>query len=301
MRASPSPATTDALLAPLDPATAVEGQVRRGMMLMGVSLLLLFIGNTLARELSARLPVGEVVFFRFAGAFVVTMSLWIGVGAPALSARRLPLHALRALLVVGATFALYASTRHLPFADLIAIAYSAPLFVVLLAWPVIGERVGRRRAIISAVGFFGVLLVAFPGQFKIWSLGALAMAVLNSGATLCTRSLARSEDATTIAFCFAAFGMLFSMPVILIDWIAPDPFEFALLAVLGIVSGLSIHVHALAFRLAPASVLAPVDYVGVLLSVGIGFVLWSETPSAFMLVGGAVIVATGILLFRDPR
>jgi drug/metabolite transporter (DMT)-like permease len=277
-----------------------EATLRRGMLLMGGSLLLLFAGNTIARELSARLPVGEVVFFRFAGALLVTGFLWIGVGAPALAPRRLPLHALRALLVVGATFCLYATTQHLPFADLIAIAYAAPLFVALLAWPLIGERVGQRRALISALGFVGVLLVACPGQFKLWSLGAVAMALLNAGATLCTRSLARSEDPTTMACCFAAFGLILSAPALLLGFVTPDPFEFTLLASLGLVAGLSIHLHAHAFQLAPASVLAPIDYLGVLLSVGIGFVVWDETPSYFMLIGGLLIIGAGLMQFRKP-
>lgn len=282
------------------PHAEPEARLRRGMLLMGGSLILLFVGNTIARELSARLPVGEVVFFRFAGALLVTCCLWIGLGAPALSPRRLPLHALRSLLVVAATACLYATTQHLPFADLIAIAYSAPLFVAILAWPMIGERVGARRLAISAIGFIGVLLVACPGQFKLWSLGAVAMALLNAAAALCTRSLARSEDATTMACCFAAFGLVFSAPALLLGWVAPDPFEFTLLAILGLVAGLSIHLHAQAFQRAPASVLAPIDYLGVLLSVGIGFVVWDETPSLFMLAGGVLIIGAGLLQFRKP-
>lgn len=270
------------------------------MLLMGGALILLFVANTIARALSARLPVGEVVFFRFAGALAVAGGLWFWLGRPAMTPRRLPLHALRALLVVMATACLYAATRHLPFADLIAIAYSAPLFVALLAWPLIGERVGARRLAISAIGFLGVLLVACPGQFKLWSLGALAMALLSAAATLCTRSLARGEDATTMACCFAAFGLIFSAPGLLLGWITPDLRDLALLACLGLAAGVSIHLHAQAFRCAPASVLAPIDYLGVLLSVGIGFVVWDETPSLFMLAGGVLIVGAGLLQFRKP-
>lgn len=270
------------------------------MLLMGGALILLFVANTIARALSARLPVGEVVFFRFAGALAVAGGLWFWLGRPPMTPRRLPLHALRALLVVMATACLYAATRHLPFADLIAIAYSAPLFVALLAWPLIGERVGARRLAISAIGFLGVLLVAYPGQFKLWSLGALAMALLSAAATLCTRSLARGEDATTMACCFAAFGLIFSAPGLLLGWITPDLRDLALLACLGLAAGVSIHLHAQAFRCAPASVLAPIDYLGVLLSVGIGFVVWDETPSLFMLAGGVLIVGAGLLQFRKP-
>ena len=103
-----------------------------------------------------------------------------------------------------------------------------------------------------------------------------------------------------MACCFAAFGLVLSAPALLFGFVAPDPFEFTLLASLGLVAGLSIHLHAQAFQLAPASVLAPVDYLGVLLSVGIGFVVWDETPSYFMLAGGVLIIGAGLLQFRKP-
>src|SRR5690349_18487198 len=97
--------------------------LRRGAFLMACSLMLLVAANALGRQLAVRYPIGEVIFFRFCGArpFVILSSASAGLRISFLTRRR-GSHALRAILVMAATGALYASSRHLPFGDLIAIA-----------------------------------------------------------------------------------------------------------------------------------------------------------------------------------
>ncbi len=290
---------------PLDPA---QTEIREGMLLMGASLLFMLGANALARELATRLPVGEIVFFRFLVALpiVLACSLRPGVGADGTWRRSIEptqrhwLHVARAVFVVAATVSFYASSRHLPFADLVAIASSTPIFVALLSWPLLGERVGARAGALIAIGFVGVAMIAFPGRFEPWSFGALAMALCNTGAVLCTRSLGKTESAAAIGSRFACYGLILSVPGLALGFLMPLGVEFALLAALGLCAGLAIHLHAHAFRRAPASVLAPVDYVGVMLSIMIGFAVWSEIPSPFMIAGGMLIVASGVLRFRWP-
>src|SRR5947207_7662090 len=182
--------------------------------LMTGSLLLVLLVNALARELTGRYPVGEVLFYRFFGAAWLVAVLSGRELAGALCTPRLKLHLVRVALGVGATLALYLATQHLPFADLMAIAYASPLVVALLSWPALGERVGPRRAGLILAGFTGILVVAFPGRVELWSLGALAMAVLNAGALLTTRSLGRTESAATIGMCFAVFGTIATAPLL---------------------------------------------------------------------------------------
>ncbi len=274
---------------------------------MGASLLFMLGANAVARELATRLPVGEIVFFRFLVALPIvlacsmagTRSVGSAIGLLQPTQRQW-LHVARALFVVAATVSFYASSRHLPFADLVAIASSTPIFVALLSWPLLGERVGARAAALIALGFVGVMMVAFPGRFEPWSCGAIAMALFNTGAVLCTRSLGKTESAAAIGSRFACYGLILSAPGLVLGFLMPHGGEVALLAALGLCAGFAIHLHAHAFRCAPASVLAPVDYAGVLLSVMIGFAVWSEIPSPLMLAGGALIVASGLLRFRRP-
>jgi drug/metabolite transporter (DMT)-like permease len=274
----------------------------RGALLMGLSLLLVLLANALARDLASRYPAGEVLFFRFLCALPIVLACSGGAELQALATKRLPLHALRALLVVGATLALYVASQHLPFADLIAISYSSPLFVGLLAAPFLGEKVGRRRLLLTAVGFTGVLLVAFPGHIELWSIGALLMAVLTAFAALTARSLAKTEASEPMAVHFTLFGILFSSVLLFFGWVAPTPEDLLSLGALGLAAGLAIHVYVHAFRYAPASLLAPIDYFGVIVSAGIGMVVWSEIPTWFTVAGGTLIAIAGMLQFaRKPE
>jgi drug/metabolite transporter (DMT)-like permease len=268
---------------------------------MGVSLLLVLLANALARDLASRYPAGEVLFFRFLCALPIVLACSGGAELQALKTKRLPLHAFRALLVVGATLALYVASQHLPFADLIAISYSSPLFVSLLAAPFLAEAVGRRRLMLTAVGFAGVLLVAFPGHLEIWSLGALLMAVLTAFAALTARSLAKTEASEPMAVHFTLFGILFSSGLLAFGWVAPTPEDLLSLGALGLAAGLAIHVYVHAFRYAPASLLAPIDYFGVIISAGIGMFVWSEIPTWFTIAGGTLIVIAGMLQFSRKR
>src|SRR5262245_59298741 len=111
-------------------ATAAQA-LGEAILLMIGSLLLVLIVNALARELTSRYPVGEVLFYRFFGAAWLVALLSGRELARALVTPRLKLHLVRVMFGVSATLALYLATQHLPFADLMAIAYSSPLIVAL--------------------------------------------------------------------------------------------------------------------------------------------------------------------------
>ncbi len=265
---------------------------------MAASLCLVLVTNALARDLAARLPVGEILFCRFLGALPIVALLAAKAGVPLLTTQRIGTHILRAALGIAAMAALYVSSQHLPFSDLVAISYSSPLLVAVFAVPFLGERVSRRRFALISTGFLGVVLISFPGEFEIWSLGALVMATLNALAIIAARSLGRTENPLAIACQFALFGALLSFPLLAIDYRLPGPSDLPELGALGICAGLAIQLNAMAFREAPASVLAPIDYAAVVISVGIGYLAWSETPSLSMILGGALLIGSGVLQLR---
>jgi len=282
-------------------AIPAETAIRQGASLMAASLCLVLLTNALARDLAARLPVGEILFCRFLGALPIVLLVAAKARVPLFTSQRLGIHALRAALGIAAMGALYLSSQHLPFSDLVAISYSSPLVVALLAVPLLGERVSPRRFALISSGFLGVLLIAFPGQFEMWSLGALAMATLNALAAIAARSLGRTEHPIAIAGQFALFGAMLSLPLLALDCRLPGPSDLPELAALGICAGLAIQLNAMAFRHAPASVLAPIDYAAVVISVAIGYVAWSETPTLSMILGGALLIGSGVLQLRVAR
>jgi drug/metabolite transporter (DMT)-like permease len=271
------------------------------VLLMAGSLLLVLLVNAAARELTARYPVGEVLFCRFFGAACLLAILSGRALVPAIRTPRLKLHLLRALLGAGGTLALYAASQHLAFSDLMAIAYSSPIIVAILSWPLLGERVGGPRAGLILAGFAGILLVTFPGRVDPWSFGALVMALLNAGALIVTRRLGRTDSAATIGLCFAVFGTFFTAPLLVFGCTFPEARDGTLFLALGGAAGLAIHLHAQAFRRAAAAILAPIDYFAVVISPAFAWLFWAESPSSSMLTGGAVIVTAGILQLREAH
>ena len=282
-------------------ASSPAAAIRQGAALMAASLCLVLATNAFARDLAARYPVGEILFFRFLGALPIVLLLAARGRVALFRTPRIGLHAGRAILGIAAMAALYLSSQHLPFSDLVAISYSSPLLVAVFAVTLLGERVSRHRFALIAIGFLGVLLIAFPGRFEIWSFGALAMAALNALSAVAARSLARTDNPIAIACHFAIFGTLLSIPLLAFGCRLPGLADLAELGALGICAGFAILFNALAFRHAPASVLAPIDYLAVVISVGIGYVLWSETPTLPMLIGGALLMGSGMLQLRKAE
>src|SRR5262249_36392902 len=99
-------------------------------------------------------------------------------------------------------------------------------------------------------------------------------------------------------FYFTLFGALIALPCLAFGWTTPSLPDLGLLAGLGLFAGLAVKLHAEAFRRAPASLLAQIDYGAVALSIPLGFPLWGETPDWPTPAGGLVILGAGVLQLR---
>jgi drug/metabolite transporter (DMT)-like permease len=275
-----------------------HASITRGAFLMLGALTALMAVNALARELAGRYPLGELLVLRFGGSLVAFLLIALWGKTNHLRSRHRPVQAMRALFGVGGTLLLYAASRHLPFSDLIAISLSAPLFVTALSSPLLGERVGPCRAGLTLAGFCGVAMVAFPSTISLWSLAALGMALLNALVAITARSLARTEHPMTTGIHYALFGTLLALPIALPDWVMPTWSDLPLFLALAAAAAVAIDLNLRAFRHAPASVLAPIDFAGIALSALVGFVFWREIPTASTIVGGLVIAIAGVAQFR---
>lgn len=293
------PPAERSVLSPGPPAV-MGAEWRSGMagaaLLMAASLALVLTAGALARDLGGRYGAAEVLFLRFLLSLPVVAAAAVAMaGRRALSVTRPGGHAVRALSGVGAALIFYAATQHLPFADLIALSYAAPLFVVLLSGAAIGERVGAASALCVALGMAGVFLIAPPTRLEPWSLAMLAMAFLNAVCILATRRTAQADGPAATGLVFVLAGCLLTAPAALLTGFRmPDAADLPAFLLLGLAAGTAILLNAAAFRRAPAAVLAPIDYLGIAASAAIGFLWWGESPSPAVLLGGALIAAAGL-------
>jgi drug/metabolite transporter (DMT)-like permease len=272
---------------------------------MAASLAMFLLAGVLARDLSARYPVGEVLFLRFLLSLaVVAPFALVTAGRAALRSANHGLQAARAACGVAAAGLFYAASQHLTFAALVTVSYTMPLFVALLSRPVLGERVGPRRALLVVGGFCGVVLVLAPAGFEAWGFAALGMAVLNAACALGTRKLAATDAPATTSLLFVIVGACLTLPLAACSFspVAPaDAFGFLML---GVVSGMAVILNVGAFRHGPAAVLVPIDYFGIVAATAIGFLAYREEPTVSAIVGSGLIAVTGWaqlwIARRDP-
>ncbi|MBM3569380.1 MAG: DMT family transporter [Alphaproteobacteria bacterium] len=254
------------------------------------------------------IPVLQQMFFRNAGAFLPILVVLIATGGMAqLRTRRLGDHGKRAGIGLVSQFCFFYAFAHLPLADVVATGFAAPLFLTALAPFLLGESVGWRRWSAVAVGFAGVLLLLQPGQGggDYLSGAGYAGPILLGGTVLYAlvmvmlRQLGSTEASVTIVFYFSAtatVGLGLALPLV---WVTPaDWREWAILIGLGVFGGIGQILMTQAFRLAPASIVAPFDYSQILWAVLLGHFIWSEWPTALGWSGVGLVIASGLYILH---
>ncbi|WP_439541801.1 DMT family transporter [Hyphomicrobium sp.] len=276
-----------------------------------VAAVVLFSGlDTAAKYLVTRegLSVAQVVWSRFVGQFVLLLVLLPAFGimtAKALfTTNRFGLQMARSVLMVGTTAFNFLALEHLRLDQTITIVFLAPLVVALLAGPLLGEWVGARRLIAILVGFIGVLIAVRPG------LGAVPPAVLYAFAAmavyalfmLLTRYMAHFDPPLVTLFYSMFVGTFVGAPFAFAEWQAPpDILSCVLLASLGVLGGTGHWLFLHAYRLAPASAIAPFLYMQLLSMVAFGFAVFGDLPDVWTLAGATLIVASGVYLVQRER
>jgi len=225
-------------------------------------------------------------------------------GPRTLQTRRPQWHALRSVVMAGSMFAFFYALPRMPLADVLILAFTAPLIVTALSWPVLGEAVGPWRWGAVLAGFIGVLVVLRPGAGLVdpAALIALAGAFLYALLSLSARRLSVTESTAALSLYLFPAPMLISVPFAIGDWIPPSPVDWLLFAACGLFGGMAFVLITGAFRHAPAALLVPFEYTGLVWAAGAGFLIWGEVPTVATWVGGAIIVASGLfILYRETR
>ncbi len=246
-----------------------------------------------------------VVWARYAGQMlVVTPFAWRRAGPSFWRSRRPLLQLLRSSSLLVATICFFGGLRYLPLAEASAVTFLAPLFVVVLSGPLLGERPNRARWMASIAGFAGILILIRPGSaiFHPAALLLVLAAVCNALYFITTRKLA-DESAYTTLFYSALVG------TVGLSLALPWQFEAgalplshgALFLLLGLFAGLGHWFVISAYLLAPASMLTPFTYLQMIWATLYGFVLFGHLPDHWSALGMAIIVASGIGLALQER
>lgn len=265
--------------------------------------------SAIVKGLAERLPFLEIMFFRCLLAIPVVFVFSLSRGRPSLRTRRLRGHIARAFTgMMAMTCSFYALTV-LPLAEQAALTQTTPIFVLLLAIPLLGERPGLARWMAVGVGFGGILAIALgqgaflgPAPRDLVVLGgmvaALAHGVFSALTTLLVRSLSATESSSTIVLWQSLLmsGMIaLALPFI---WVAPGWGDLMLLALCGLLGGLAQVMLTEAWASAEVSAVAPFAYTSLLWAALFGWAMWGEVPGFWTWAGAGLIVAAGLGMLR---
>lgn len=209
------------------------------------------------------------------------------------------LYILRAGLGVGASATLYTANSLAPLA-LVMLLFNARLFPMgLMASMFLGERISHQRWLYMLLGFAGIAIAIAPtmaGQSKALgvSLG-IAAAILSASSQISVKKLTQNNGALSIALYSQLLLFLLSIPLAIPVWSPPQVSDIVMIAIAASFGGLAALSAAQALRLAPATIVSPIDYTAIIFSALLGYVMFSETPTWNTMVGALLI---GVASFR---
>lgn len=303
---------------PISPHGAPVPRKAAGNIMTGVALMITFAliapGIDVFAKLATQiLPPGEVALARFLVQFLALLPVVIWRGSFLnLTTRTVVLHGLRGLLLGIATVCFITAIREMPIADAISIFFVEPMILTILGGLLLGEKVGWRRYLACLIGFIGAMIVVRP-SFQ--ELGWVAILPLGTALTfafylLLTRYLAQLEDPLAMQGFAGLFGGLFVGAALwlgygtgsaVFDPIWPDMHGWILMAGVGVMATISHLFLVFAFRNAPASVLAPLQYLEIVSATIFGYLVFGDFPDTLKWLGISIIIGSGLFILWRER
>lgn len=273
----------------------------RGVALMVAGYLMLTFNSTSVHALGGRISLWQMTLCRGFGMLTLVGLLSHGDILAALHTTRPGLQFLRGVLTVVSLWLIYYGLTRLPLADATALTYLRPVFLTLIGTTILHETIAARRWIVSGISLGGCLLILTPA-FASWHTAYIASitgAALNAASIAATRVLAREDTPLTTMAWLTAATLVFSLPSLAEGW----PLEvWPLLPGLAVFGTAAVWCGLLAVQYAEVSLLAPYEYIQLVLAMLIGLLLFGEAPNGTTLAGSAVIIAScGVLLLRERR
>jgi drug/metabolite transporter (DMT)-like permease len=284
---------------PIVEAAARDNHVVRGIMFMIGATVMFAISNALSKWLVAIYPVGEVMFGRSLSSLIVCSAFMLPMtGLAVFATKRVRDHLARGLSqAVSQTFTVLAFSL-MPLAGAVAINFSAPLFSALISVIWLKERAGAARWGALLAGFAGVLIVAQPGadSVQLGALFALANAVMYGSVTVAVRGMSKTESANTLLMWQMATLAVFHAFLLVFGFRWPTLPHAGLFVTMGVANAAAQYLWTKALHAAPATAVSPFYYFLLVWSLVLGFAVWGDIPTTSLLIGSAIVVASGLFL-----
>ena len=253
--------------------------------------LISFVGMAIGvRHLSSSMGTFEILLLRSAVALAILAPILL-CNRDEVDTRLLGRQALRNVVHFGAQYCWTLGIAILPLVEVFALEFTMPIWVTFLSVLFLKEALTLPRVVAAVGGFLGVLIILRPGAdvFDPAALIVLMAAIGFAGSVVLVKSLADHVSPLAIVFWMSALQMPMGLVPALNDWVPPTWWDVPAIMLVGM-TGLSAHyTMAQALKLADASFLLPIDFLRVPLIALIGFLLFNEPISAWVLAGAVVI------------
>jgi drug/metabolite transporter (DMT)-like permease len=248
----------------------------------------------------------ELLFFRQAGSLpVVVAAVAAGPGLASLRTGRIGAHALRCAVGLSSMCFMFLTVMLLPLAESTTLQFTVPIFATILGALILKEQTGWHRWSAVAAGFIGVVIVAQPGSGHIPLAGLAAgmlAASLSAAVSILVRTIGKTEPPGTIVFYFAALSTIPLLPAFLATTEPHPPATWFWLVATGLVGAVGQLAMTTSLRLAPVSVVVPMDYSGLVWATLYGWLLFAAMPTPMTWVGAPIIIASGLyIVWREHR
>ncbi len=276
----------------------------KGIGLMVLGFCFFALGDALAKLLTNSLPSLQIVWFRTLGLFIGVCVLIAARGVSVLKSARPGLQVLRGLGAVGSAMCFIVAIRYVPLADAVAVTFVAPFIVTALGALLLQEPVGPRRWLAIVIGFVGMLIVIRPGQGVVHPAIFLVVVAATFFAfrQLLSRWLSGVDSVvTTVAYTSIVTFSVTGIAQLLV-WVTPSGLDVILLiAGLALCGAVGEILIIRALDIAQSVALAPCHYTLIIWGTFYGFVFFDDLPDQWTLVGGLVIVVSGIYTIYRER
>ena len=256
-------------------------------------------GDILIKYLTTRYPVELIMAIRsVVGLLLIFAFFWPRMGRTLWQIKRPRLVLCRGLVLVLGSLLIGHALRLMPVGETISILYSFPILVMILAIPLMGEQVSAINWGFAVLGFIGVLMVARPGA-GLDTLGvtfALLTAILAAIFHLMTRVLSKTETSHSLLFYTILISVPCSFLLALFTWEGyfPNLMDLSLIALLGLIIIAAHYLLTVAYKYAPASLVAPANWVHVVWAALLGWLCFDHLPDQWTILGMLVIIAAGV-------
>ena len=278
-----------------------------------MAVFLFMVMAAMIKVATQNVPAGQAVFFRsfFAMPIIVAWIWRAGEMREALTPHNLMGHIWRGLFGTTVMALTFAGLGLLPLPEVTAIGYATPMFTVILAAIMLGERVRLFRISAVALGLVGVMIVMWPRLSvdastvstagTVGALLVLGASILRALVQIHIRTLVKTEHTAAIVFYFSLTATVLSLLSLPFGWVVPAGTDLLLLIGAGLIGGVAQIMVTASYRFGAASMLAPFDYTSLIFAALIGYLIFAELPTFETVIGASLVVLGGVIIIWRER